>query len=83
MRPSGLLSAASPIPHYARRYPLSYVLSGFYGWYNSNLLFQGEAGYWWSATAYSTDNANSLTMNSSNLTPFQDYRSKPAGFPLH
>ena len=65
----------------ARRYPLSYVLSGLYLWSNGNLYDQDSYGRWWSTAAYSGSNAYHLSMLSSNLDP-QSNLNKAYGFPL-
>ena len=66
---------------FSRRYPLSYVYSGYYYWGNGNLNGQDSLGYWWSTAAYSASNAYSLTMYSSNLVP-QYSNNKAGGFTL-
>ena len=76
-----LLSAASPTPHYTRRYPLSYVMSGYYVWGVGNLDDQGSNGIWWSTAAYSDSGAYYLVVNSSYLNP-QSNSSKANGFSL-
>ncbi|MBQ3469474.1 hypothetical protein IJH16_00660 [Candidatus Saccharibacteria bacterium] len=70
-----------PTPPNARRYPLSYVISGRYDWSNGNLYYQDSVGNWWSTTAYSGSNAYNLYMNSSSLGP-QSNNTKAHGFPL-
>ncbi len=52
VRPTGLLSAASPTPPNTRRYPLSYVWSGLYVWYadTGKLQYQSSDGLFWSLT---------------------------------
>ncbi|MBQ3309677.1 hypothetical protein IJG78_03305 [Candidatus Saccharibacteria bacterium] len=64
-----------------RRYPLSYIYSGYYHWGNGNLDGQGTDGYWWSTSAYSSTNAYDLIMASSVLKP-QNNNNKAVGFPL-
>ncbi|MBQ3469567.1 hypothetical protein IJH16_01175 [Candidatus Saccharibacteria bacterium] len=71
----------SPTPPNARRYPLSYVLSGSYRWGNGNLNFQDSDGAWWSTAANSGSGAYHLRMNSSYLGP-QDYGGKAYGYAL-
>ena len=65
----------------ARRYPLSYVFSGYYYWGDGNLYYQGFAGYWWSTAAYSDSNAYYLSTLSSFLNP-HDNGTKAFGFAL-
>ncbi len=65
----------------ARRYPLSYVFSGYYRWGNGNLNNQDSDGYWWSTAAYSDSIAYYLSMYSSGLYP-QTTNSKTYGFSL-
>ena len=81
VRSPGMLSTASPTPPNARRYPLSYVLSGLYRWGNGGLDDQGSSGYWWSSAAGSDSSAYNLGMNSSDLNPQGNY-SKVNGFTL-
>ncbi|MBQ3309293.1 hypothetical protein IJG78_01295 [Candidatus Saccharibacteria bacterium] len=52
----------------ARRYPLSYIFSGFYYW-GGYLRYQGAAGYWWAATSNESSGAYDLSMDSSSLNP--------------
>ncbi|MBQ3469779.1 hypothetical protein IJH16_02295 [Candidatus Saccharibacteria bacterium] len=66
---------------FSRRYPLSYVLSGAYGWNNGNLFSQGSGGGWWSTTAYSS-NAYDLDIDSSGIYPQYDSFGKVSGFSL-
>ena len=66
---------------FSRRYPLSYVYSGYYYWGNGNLNGQDSLGYWWSTAAYSDSRAYSLAMSSSHLDP-QDNSSEALGFAL-
>ncbi|MBR5408541.1 hypothetical protein IK112_01165 [Candidatus Saccharibacteria bacterium] len=65
----------------ARRYPLSYVFSGYYYWGNGNLYNQDSSGSWWSTAAYSGSNAYDLYMDSSALLP-QGSSNKAGGFAL-
>ena len=65
----------------ARRYPLSYILSGRYDWISGNLLDQGTVGHWWSAAANSSTRAYNLIMNSLDLDS-QDYANKAHGWSL-
>ncbi|MBQ3309394.1 hypothetical protein IJG78_01815 [Candidatus Saccharibacteria bacterium] len=66
----------------ARRYPLSYVFSGFYGWGDGFLRNQDSSGDWWSTAAYSGSNdAYTLYMGSSGLYP-QNNDNKAYGFSL-
>ena len=65
----------------ARRYPLSYVFSGYYNWGNGNLRSQDSSGDWWSTAAYSDSDAYRLYMYSGSLGP-QDNYSKAIGFAL-
>ena len=81
IKPSGLLSTVSPAPYYARRYPLSYVFSGYYYWGNGSLFYQGSYGGWWPTTASSDSNAYYLRMGSSGLDP-QNNTIKAYGFAL-
>ena len=76
-----MLSAASPSPYYARRYPLSYIFSGNYNWGSGYLGRQGTDGYWWASLAYSSDNAYDLAMDSGYFGP-QSNGTKVYGFPL-
>ena len=64
-----------------RRYPLSYVSSGYYSWGDGNLGNQDSAGYWWSTTASSASSAYALAMDSSGLLPQNNY-TKALGFAL-
>ena len=66
---------------FSRRYPLSYVYSGYYYWGNGNLNGQDSLGYWWSTAAYNDSEAYNLYMNSSSLNP-QSYYGKVGGFSL-
>ena len=79
--PTFLLKIATIASPNARRYPLSYVYSGRYGWGGGNLISQDFDGDWWSTAAYSASNAYSLTMYSSNLVP-QYSNNKAGGFTL-
>ena len=81
VRPTGSLSAASPTPPNARRYPLSYILSGYYNWGTGYMGGQDSSGYWWSTTAGSDSSAYSLSMHSSDLNPQYNYN-KADGFTL-
>ncbi|MBQ3309298.1 hypothetical protein IJG78_01320 [Candidatus Saccharibacteria bacterium] len=65
----------------ARRYPLSYILPGYYYWRGGNLYGQGTDGNWWPTSAYSSTNAYHLAMHSSALNP-QYNLNKAYGFPL-
>ena len=65
----------------ARRYPLSYVFSGYYRWGNGNLDNQDSYGLWWSTTANSGSNAYYLGMDSRDLNP-QLSHNKANGFAL-
>ncbi|MBR5408860.1 hypothetical protein IK112_02860 [Candidatus Saccharibacteria bacterium] len=65
----------------ARRYPLSYVFSGYYYWGDGYLDRQDSYGYWWSTAAYSDSGAYYLYMNSSGLYP-QSNANKAYGFAL-
>ena len=65
----------------ARRYPLSYVFSGFYYWGSGGLSYQDSNGHWWSTAAYSDRLAYDLLMNSSGLNP-QNNSNKANGFAL-
>ena len=53
----------------ARRYPLSYIMSGFFSWGNGNLNRQESLGLWWSTVATSATTASYLDMNSGSTTP--------------
>ena len=76
-----LVSLSCSIFTFSRRYPLSYVYSGYYYWGNGNLNGQDSLGYWWSTAAYSDSRAYSLAMSSSHLDP-QDNSSEALGFAL-
>ncbi|MBQ3470075.1 hypothetical protein IJH16_03880 [Candidatus Saccharibacteria bacterium] len=65
----------------SRRYPLSYVFSGYYYWGPGNLYNQDSYGLWWSTAAYSDSGAYSLRMDSGGLGP-QYNGIKTGGFPL-
>ncbi|MBQ3469679.1 hypothetical protein IJH16_01770 [Candidatus Saccharibacteria bacterium] len=65
----------------ARRYPLSYVLSGYYYWRDGTLLYQDSGGFWWSTAAYNDSEAYNLNMYSSNLGP-QGHHIKARGLAL-
>ncbi|MBR5408551.1 hypothetical protein IK112_01220, partial [Candidatus Saccharibacteria bacterium] len=66
---------------HARRYPLSYVYSGYYYWGDGYLYYQGSYGGWWSTTATSDSSAYNLGMASSYLDP-QLNSSKAGGVSL-
>ena len=68
-------------PYYARRYPLSYVLSGFYGWGDGYLGIQDSYGRWWSITAYESTASRYLAMADGALVP-QNGSGKASGFTL-
>ena len=80
-RQLAFLSAASPTPCYTRRYPLSYVYSGYYYWRDGTLLYQDSNGHWWSTAASSDSIAYHLRVYNSYLNP-QDYGNKAAAFTL-
>ena len=69
----------------ARRYPLSYVLSGRYFWNTTagggydKLDFQGTYGFWWTSAPISATGAYSMGING-GLVARED--GKAAGFPL-
>ena len=65
----------------ARRYPLSFVFSGYYYWDNGQLYYQGASGNWWSTSATASDTARYLGMNATILNP-QFNGSKLGGFSL-
>ncbi|MBQ3309770.1 hypothetical protein IJG78_03805 [Candidatus Saccharibacteria bacterium] len=65
----------------ARRYPLSYIYSGYYVWGRGTLYFQGENGYWYSTVASSSTNAYRLSISDPTLNP-QDNGGNMNGFPL-
>ncbi|MBQ3309294.1 hypothetical protein IJG78_01300 [Candidatus Saccharibacteria bacterium] len=65
----------------ARRYPLSYIYSGYYTWIDGRLSAWNTHGYWWSTSANSSTNAYRLDMNSSELSP-QTASNKIHGFTL-
>ncbi len=44
------ISSNSAGSNAGRSYPLSYLLSGYYYWYNGRLSSLGSDGYWWSNT---------------------------------
>ena len=64
-----------------RRYPLSYVFSGYYNWGTDYMGGQDSSGYWWSTTASSDSNAYNLSIHSSDLNP-QYNNNKAYGFAL-
>ncbi|MBO7699220.1 fibrobacter succinogenes major paralogous domain-containing protein [Candidatus Saccharibacteria bacterium] len=47
--------------------PVNFVLSGRRG--GSSTLYQGSYGYYWSSTAYNSDSAYRLYLNSSDVSP--------------
>ncbi|MBQ3469884.1 hypothetical protein IJH16_02850 [Candidatus Saccharibacteria bacterium] len=47
---------------FSRRYPLSYVWSGFFYYGDGYLYTQGTRGVWWSATATTDINASYLNL---------------------
>ena len=53
----------------ARRYPLSYILSGYYTWLYDELRNQAVYGVYWSSTAGSSTNAYYLRIDNSGLSP--------------
>ncbi|MBR5408800.1 hypothetical protein IK112_02515 [Candidatus Saccharibacteria bacterium] len=57
----------------ARRYPLSHVFSGTYGWMNGYIYNQGDYNFLWSNTADDNANAYDLNMNSDSLLPQHSY----------
>ncbi|MBQ3469678.1 hypothetical protein IJH16_01765 [Candidatus Saccharibacteria bacterium] len=82
-----ITNSSSPVlsaPSYftgARRYPLSYVFSGFYGWGNGDLSRQDSDGNWWSITAVDNTSAYALRIPTQTIMP-RDSNGKHAGFPL-
>ena len=67
-RDFGLLSA-----------PLSYVRSGDYRYYSTELFVRGSFGYYWSLRSSNTTYSNSLGFYSSYLNP-QNYNNRGYGF---
>ena len=65
----------------ARRYPLSYVYSGYYVWGNGNLKYQDASGDWWPNSPYSSTHAHYLTIYNGTLLPQASYN-KAGGFTL-
>ena len=65
----------------ARRYPLSYVLSGISSWSGFNIADQGYRGFYWSTIAYSASNTYILGIDPNYLTPQTNYP-KIGGFSL-
>ncbi|MBR5408673.1 hypothetical protein IK112_01865 [Candidatus Saccharibacteria bacterium] len=58
----------------ARRYPLSYVLSGNYSWGSSNLANQESRGYWWTpATFASATGGYELLITTGSVYPADGY----------
>ncbi|MBQ3469997.1 hypothetical protein IJH16_03445 [Candidatus Saccharibacteria bacterium] len=76
-----MLSAASPTPPNTRRYPLSYVLSGHYGWNTNSLAGQGANGFFWTIVAYNSTDAYLMDIGDSAIFPQYHY-SKAYGFTL-
>ena len=68
----------------ARRYPLSYVLSGQYYWAEGSLLGQNEYGGWQSTTANSSNSyVYFLYISNNSLLSQGDEGHKPSGLSLH
>ena len=67
----------------ARRYPLSYVIAGFYRWHEGSLGgIQDGYSYWWASTTLDASAAKALyIVIYSTLAP-QNGGSKLLGFPL-
>ena len=65
---------------FSRRYPLSYVYSGNYGWYGS-LYGQGSIGYWNSTTANGASNTYHFSIDNGSADP-RDTHNKIYGWTL-
>ena len=67
-----------------RRYPLSYVFSGYYYWSDGDLSYQDFLGGWWSTAVHSSYShvAHLFRVESTWLLP-QDTNGKVAGYALH
>ena len=72
VKPTGLLSAASPSSPNTRRYPLSYVFSGGYGGSYGGLVYQSSEFDIWASTSYSSDRAYYLAAASGIINPQND-----------
>ena len=53
--------------------PLSFLRSGYFGWYGAGLGDRGGNGYYWSLRSYSTTSSNDLGFNNTYLNPQNDY----------
>ena len=65
----------------ARRYPLSYILTGGFNWGVGTLVVQDSDGYWWSTMAVSVTNAYALGVVRNYYNPQSD-NNQVNGFPL-
>ncbi|MBR5408803.1 hypothetical protein IK112_02530 [Candidatus Saccharibacteria bacterium] len=78
---SPVLSAPSYYFTGARRYPLSYVYSGYYGWDSGRTGNQNEGGHWWSSKA--ENSSKSYLFHTSNTALYsQTDHLKDQGFTL-
>ena len=66
----------------ARRYPLSYVMSGQYWWDDGQLRYQGNNGYAHTATAYTVSDNYFLGIYGGTALAPQNIAGKTFGFPL-
>ena len=66
---------------FSRRYPLSYVRSGYYLWTTGGIDNQGEGGHYWSSTAYGNNNVYYFRIDASSILP-QKGDLKDRGFSL-
>ena len=57
----------------ARRYPLSYIFSGFGGFHDGTVKLQETYALFWASAAYSSSNAYRLTINEGALNPQADH----------
>ncbi|MBQ3469844.1 hypothetical protein IJH16_02640 [Candidatus Saccharibacteria bacterium] len=54
---------------FSRRYPLSYVYAGWYGWNGRSLNEQGLSSFWWSTLANDSADAYYLGVTREILDP--------------
>ncbi|MBR3180650.1 hypothetical protein IKF63_01035, partial [Candidatus Saccharibacteria bacterium] len=64
-----------------RSLPLSFMMSGYYGWGSGNLIYRGTDGRFWVSTPVTYTSSRYLYFGSSNVIPkYGDY--SPSGFSL-
>ncbi|MBO4276428.1 hypothetical protein J5868_01860, partial [Candidatus Saccharibacteria bacterium] len=61
-----------------RSFPNNFVYSGYWG--GAREYSRSGNGYYWSSSAYNSNNAYSLILSSSYVSPGTDYNSKNVGF---